>query len=584
MMGSKVIGRVLFLILIVACASRGADTAPAGRAAADASRAGTATASADKATLTVGKLQIIASAGMLSVSLDGRSWFELPARVAVDLEDQRDRDLFAPAFVVENGQCTWTVRSSNWQKKQYVLSAEGSAIVLRVKVQGQGKLGKLRFFPEDNGHGLRLGYDVSRYLLPVALGGAQATPQWRNTLESAAIELGYMTPPLLAFPFAGTMPGSCAIGLAPQSGHYNVDHFTCEFSSFHEGLFSTDFLGYTQVNGEYELPALTFTAGADEFAALAAHVQWLYEFGGCRHPDRSHSPRWWLGPFFCGWGEQANLTPDNVYAGANQANYAIMSQRLDDLGLKPTAIIIDDKWQSHYGQLLPDPAKWPDLRAFVDREHAKGRRVLLWVKSWDNEGLDAEECVHCLCTPYGADPTSPAYRRRVAETMHRLLSADAGCFNCDGFKIDFANCMPLGKNLVTRQPGVYGIELLKRMMKLLYDSAKAVKPDCLINNSCAHPYFAEVTDQCRLHDYPGQLRSLWEVREFRARLFRTAFPGISVDTDDPSSSSRNEMLDYLRRAPELGVPDLYSLHGKLSDDDLREVARIWADYGRKLEK
>ena len=542
-----------------------------------------AAASDSQATFTAGKLQLVASARTIGVSLEGRSLFELPARVAVDVEEQRDQDLFEPAFRVEGGRCVWTVRSTNWEKKQYELSAEGAAVVLRVKVQGRGKLGTLRFFPEDKQHGLRLAYEVSRYLLPVALGGAKAVPQWRNTMESAAIELGYMTPPLLAFPFAGDFSGSCAVGLAPPPGGYNLDHFRCEFASFQDGLFSTDFLGYTEVHGEYELPALTFTAGADEFAALAAHAQWLYQFGGCHRADRSQVPRWWLGPFFCGWGEQAHLSPGSVYAGANQQNYSIMSQRLDELGLKPSAIIIDDKWQAQYGELLPDPAKWPDLRAFVDGQHAKGRRVLLWVKSWDTEGLRAEECVRCLCTPYGADPTSPAYRRRIAETMHRLLSPEPGCFNCDGFKIDFANCMPLGKNLATHQPGVYGIELLKRLLSVLHDSAKGVKPDCLINNSCAHPYFAEVTDQCRLHDYNGQLRWLWEVREFRARLFRTAFPGISVDTDDESSSSRREMLDYLHRAPELGVPDLYSLHGRLTDEDLREVARIWAAYCRKLD-
>jgi hypothetical protein len=44
------------------------------------------------------------------------------------------------------------------------------------------------------------------------------------------------------------------------------------------------------------------------------------------------------------------------------------------------------------------------------------------------------------------------------------------------------------------------------------------------------------------------------------------------------------MLEYVRRAPELGVPDLYSLHGQLTDDDLREVGRIWAGYSRKLDR
>lgn len=37
--------------------------------------------------------------------------------------------------------------------------------------------------------------------------------------------------------------------------------------------------------------------------------------------------------------------------------YNDMSEHLDRLGLRPTAIIIDDKWQKAYGTFLPDPEK-----------------------------------------------------------------------------------------------------------------------------------------------------------------------------------------------------------------------------------
>lgn len=545
-------------------------------------------ASANQSLFTVGKLQVKASTQIISVSVEGKPVFELPARVAVDVDGSTDNDLFEPSFRQENNRCVWTVQSSNWEKKEYSISVEGPAIVLRVKIRGKGKLGKLRYFPENRKVGQSLGYEVSRYFVPVAAGGSKALPQWCNTMESAAIKLGYMTPPLLAFPFEGKFAGSCAVGLAPKPGAYNIDSFSCQFATFEDGLFSTDFYGYTEVNGEYELPSITFTPGNDVYDALSGYSEWLYGFGGCHKIDRTNVPRWWMGPFFCGWGEQAYLNPSNIFAGANQKDYNTMSSRLDELGLKPTVIIIDDKWQNSYGELLPDLKKWPDMRAFVDAEHAKGRRVLLWMKSWDNEGLRSEECVKSLCVPYCADPTSPIYKKRIQETMHRLLSSEPGCFNCDGFKVDFANCMPLGKNLVTYEHGVYGIELLKRLLTLIYQSAKAVKPDCLINTSCSHPYFAEVTDQCRLHDYNGQLRYLWEVREFRAKLFRAAFPGISIDTDDPYCTSKEQTLNYLRRSPELGIPVLYQLHGTercpLTDEDFRDVAKIWKDYSLKLEK
>lgn len=542
----------------------------------------------DAKAFTVGKLQVKASAKTIVVSIADKAIFELPARVAMDVAESPDSDLSVPSFRKEGDRCVWTVKSSNWEKKEYSLSAEGSAVVLRVKVYGKGKLGKLRYFQEDRKAGQSLGYEVSRYFVPVALGGAQALPQWRNTMEDGSIKLSYLAPTILAFPFEGNFQGSCAVGLAPKPGGYNFDHFTCEFSSKRDGLFSTDFYGYTEVDGEYELPAIIFNLGNDEFDALAVHSEWLYQFWGCQKVDRTKVPRWWLGPFFCGWGEQSYLSTGNNKDAANQKNYTMMSNRLDELGLKPSVIIIDDKWQKEYGVLLPDPEKWPDLRSFVDTEHAKGRRVLLWMKSWDKEGLSPEECIKSNSTLKGADPTSPVYQKRIKETMHKLLSDEPGCFNCDGFKIDFLSTLPTGKDLEIHEPGVYGIELQKRLFKLIYESAKAVKPECLINSSTCHPYFSEVTDQSRLHDYNPNLRYIWEVREFRAKIFQAAFPGISIDTDDPNCTSKEQVMNYIRRSPELGVPDLYKLHRagsfELNDDDFREIARIWKAYSLKLDK
>ena len=169
--------------------------------------------------------------------------------------------------------------------------------------------------------------------------------------------------------------------------------------------------------------------------------------------------------------------------------------------------------------------------------------------------------------------------------MATLLGEGEGCCNCDGFKVDFANVMPLGRDL-SGTTSSYGIELLKQWFELFYNAAKAVKPDCLVNNSCAHPYFAEVTDQARLHDYAGSLRAAWEVMSFRQRLFRAALPGVLIDTDGVSSSHR-ETMDYLRRAPQLGVPDLYRLtqagNPPLAAEDWAEIREVWRKYSAGLD-
>ncbi len=375
-----------------------------------------------------------------------------------------------------------------------------------------------------------------RYLEPCGHpGGLFRAPQYLCTSQDGEIDLGYLAPPMLAYPF--TLDGAewLALGLAPRPGHYNFDRFCCHFTQSDPQLqsfyLSTDFLGYTRVNGQYELPAIAITSGENEFAALAAQTHALVAYAEHPRRDWADSPRWWYGPLFCGWGEQAYYNRAQMQAAAAQEPYSRMSDELDEIGLRPTAIIIDDKWMTSYGEALPDPAEMAGPARFVEREHARGRRVMLWFKAWNSDGLPLDECINLWSQPYGADPTSPAYQQRMHRLMHTLLSADAGCYNCDGFKVDFANVMPLGRLLQSHDHGVYGFEMLKRWYTLFYSAAKAVKPDCLVNTSAAHPYYADVTDQARLHDYDCHLRVAWDVRSYRQKLFHAALPGISIDTD-----------------------------------------------------
>lgn len=471
----------------------------------------------------------------------------------------------------------WSGCSNIWDKKEYILEIYENCFLFKIKVYGDGYLGKVTYFERSS-------YEFSRYFIPNPSGGALILPQYHSPEQFGSVSMQYSTPPLLGFAFEFDDCWMC-MGIAPQPGNYNFEKFDYEYE--HAGFFAlaTDFLGYTEVNGEYELPGIIGTAGSNEYAALASYAEGLYKFCGCVRKDWSDSPRWWYGPFFCGWAEQAAMNPGNQFEAANQQNYEDMSRRLDVLDLHPTAIIIDDKWQNTYGEALPDLKKWPDMRAFTDMEHAKGRKVMLWFKCWNHEGLSAEECVHWYSLPQGADPTSPLYRQRMRKTLYKLLSSDKDCYNCDGFKIDFANVMPHGKNLKSFG-NIYGIELLKAMITLIYDTAKSIKPDCLINNSCSHPYFAEVTDQCRLHDYAGTQRSAWRVMNYRQKLYQAAMPGVLIDTDCVRSNYR-ETLNYINRCSELGVPDLYFLSGtdKVPFDDqlLDALKKSWTSYGKKLD-
>ena len=530
--------------------------------------------------------------GGFTVSAHGETWLECPAMIAVDANGEKDSDeRFLPMMSyeqkTEEGKTIhiWRTQSKLWTKKEYVLEEAENAARFFVRVEGRGKVDALRFF------GCHARYEAAEYLLPVA-NHADSSRNLRMITEPGVIELGYFTPPCYVYPFhmAGCA-GWLGVGLAARAGQYNFHQFLYQNENQNRCGFEVPLYGQTTVDGAWESQSLLFVTGEDAYDVVRAYARWHYDAGWCAKKDRNHEPDWWSRPIFCGWGEQEAL--QRMHGGtqkdfATQKDYTRMSERLDEYGLYPGCIIIDDKWQKEYGSALPDPEKWPDLRAFADAEHRKGRRVVLWFRSWYPEGLSQEECIEYLCTACGADPTSGKYRARMRETIHTLLSDEPGCYNCDGFKIDFANCMPLGKYVSCHEKGVYGVELLKRFFTMMRDFAKAAKPDVLINCSCAHPYFDEIVDQARIHDYWGTMRNTPEVMAHRAKLCKAAMEDVLIDTDAGGVGSRRDFHRWMKAQPELGIPDLYYLTAAgdvpFDEEDIALIRGVWNDYEIQRKK
>lgn len=518
-------------------------------------------------------------------------WFYYPAVSAVDANGKLDRDdPFVHILSFETEQhgalerYIWRTHSELWEQKQYVLEVAPHSARYYVQVEGKGHIDSIRYFSEQ------ARYEAAGYLLPVA-NHADYARNLRMSNEPGSIGLGYFTPPCYCYPFyMSECDGWLGVGLAARAGQYNFDSFVYANGNAGTCGFVLPLNGQTSVDGTWESQSIIFIEGNDAYDVIRAYAAWHYENGWCRKADRSQTPKWWKRPIFCGWGEQEALRhrcgaarPSDF---ATQSDYEAMSARLDAMDLHPGCIIIDDKWQKLYGESLPDREKWPNMRAFTDTEHEKGRKVVLWFRSWYPEGLLQEECVEYLCTACAADPTSAAYRRRMRQNIRILLSDEPGCCNCDGFKIDFANCMPLGKYVSCHEPGVYGVELLKRYLMLIHDCAKQVKPDALINCSCAHPYFDEITDQCRMHDYWGTMRNAPELFAHRVKLATAALPDVLVDMDAGGTGSRRDFRRWIRAQGKLGIPDLYYLSESgdvpFDDEDIALIRQAWREYEAAL--
>ncbi|HWM04360.1 MAG TPA: hypothetical protein VNP92_18650, partial [Actinophytocola sp.] len=353
-----------------------------------------------------------------------------------------------------------------------------------------------------------------------------------------------------------------------------------------------DYEGHTHVAGELTLPAVVIQFGhAGPTAALRAHRDLLVE-RGLAPRARTGLADHWRQPMFCGWGAQHHLalrTGGSTKDFATQANYDSFLDHLARRGVVPGTVVVDDKWARHYASCRPDETKWPDLPGWIAERHSRGQRVLLWWKAWDPEGAPAQACVRLSDgTPVALDPEHPLGRRTVEDAVEHML----GELDADGLKVDFLARTPSGTALRHAGPS-WGTALLHRLLALVYDTAKRVKPDSLIVTHTPNPAFVDVTDMLRLND----IRMLDAVdpdgpvvpqMRYRAAVVDAACPGVPVDTDGWCLPDRDEWAAYLRVQPELGVPALYyATHIDLSDEplrpaDLAEVARVWADYRRSV--
>lgn len=536
-----------------------------------------------------------------SVGKDGAvSFFE-----TVDEED-------LSALEVERtgeGRFVFTSKSSLWEKKTVVLECGEDGFSFTPTVYGRGAAGKAAYFSsarverDADWHEKLIErgseYEFCEYLVPYP-----ADHPRKDASESFRSFYELMVPPPYVFPcrMEAIADRRFGFGLVAAPGEHNFIHF--DYTNVnpghkHSGFYlSTDFEGHTKVDGSFTLPAIRVFFGDDDLGVVRAWADYHYENGLCARRKQAKVPRWWYGPIVCGWNEQDALCREGVAQKdmATENVYRKIADLTDEYGVRPTVLIIDDKWQKTYGDCLPDPAKWRDMRAFTDYMHRRGIHTLLWFKMWGGEGLPADEVMDGAGMPYRtvtldyapyADPTNEKYREHLKKILYTLLSSDEGCMNCDGFKLDYSLMMPYGKRAKSAS-GKYGAELTHELHKLIYETAKAIKPDCLINASPAHPYFAEYCDMARLHDYGWGRRNETEEMRKRAAIFRATLGDVLIDCDSANYGCREDAMRYYRAQPSIGVPDIYQFTSDevyaLDGADWAEIRTAFNGYADEMDR
>ena len=531
---------------------------------------------------------------LIDILLDGESVARLNAASVVSLSDKTDEPEitgFTCTATEYGNRYVWSAKSQVWDALEFVADEFADRIEYFVRVHGRGAIDSVSYF-----NGSEYEFDRGFTPIPTVDGAAECEFSAQKTFD----EFSYLTvPPMFVYVFdTAGIKSRLSFALAAKRGNHLFTKFSynTELVGWQRVFrFETDQSGHAKVDGVYETPKILIYSSPSREEALKYYCDYYFSHGIAESKAPAKKPRFWYGPIACGWTEQASFaTAKGIGYGqpdmARQELYDNFNAELERRDLHPTLMIIDDKWQTAYGDPYADTSKWPDLRGWIDENRAKnGRCTMLWYKMWDSEGLPDDECMMSSnkWQTRTADPTNPKYRARLKKAMHRLLSSDEGCYNADGLKLDFAFFQPTGREAFSYD-GKFGVELFLEYIKTIYAFAKEAKPDCVISASPCHPLFAAYVDHARLHDYHPDLRRAPEEFAFRKALYNLALPRSLVDTDGAGYRTRRDTVRYLLAAPTLGIPDLYCITDTpcmhITDDDWKAVAAAWREYERNLPR
>jgi hypothetical protein len=389
----------------------------------------------------------------------------------------------------------------------------------------------------------------------------------------------FFTPP--PFCYVVQIPGERWMGIGVQATPGEHQFTEYRYHGAQKSFYlSLSYEGQTRA-ANFESPTIGFDFAPDPYAALRIHA----EHNAIPHRQPQNTAKWWTEPIFCGWGAQCYLSA--VAGGrapdfARQEHYEHFMRVLEENGVAPGIVVLDDKWQTTYGDNHADPNKWHDIRGFIRAQHDAGRKVLLWLKVWDPEGLPAEECItNRSGVVLSFDPTNPAFQQRLREQIQRMLTD----YDADGYKLDFTARIPTSPGVKVHGTA-FGLELMRAYLEILYTESKRLKPDALIMAHTPHPYLADVVDMIRLNDV-NTAKDVNAQMIHRAKVARAALPDVIIDTDNWPMPNITAWRDYVRLQPDLGVPSLYfathvdSTREQLTADDYQLIRDSWARWRAK---
>jgi len=549
----------------------------------------------------------------LFIDRDHEPLFTVPAVAGLSSDTQPEHLTRVTTSVrqiaADRWEVTATASSDLWASRRFVWRFFPDRIEFQQFATGHGKLGRCyflsngvsnrwdkgtteghlwdatiyadRYFSPSPNHANQFDFNIA---MPQILGfSVGREPDSEEDFRPERMT-GIFAPPPLFLAFHGNKTWT-GLGIGAKPGDYQFPALEYTGSRYAGASFFVDYMGYRTINGEFESPTLAFTFAFAPLDALASYTAWL-DASGFSTGQAKKDVLWHHLPIFCGWAEQTvesvpfGIAPNTM---ATQANYEKWLGKLEDRGLPIGTVIIDDKWQLHYGTFEVDPAKWPDMKGFVAAQHARGRHVLLWVPVAETDGLPPSLCVMANGKCVIADVGKPEYEAYLRPRLRHLVE-DIGI---DGFKEDWVGA-PAAPGLPLTGPAT-GIEFVRRFQWILWSEAHKWKPDAMVETQTPNALFRESSDLIRLNDIWYATRDVPEVLRMRARI--ASISGWSlVDTDNASSTTLKDWWSYMLAQPSIGVPALdfvtktESTQETPSDGQWSALALLWREYIDNFKK
>jgi len=440
------------------------------------------------------------------------------------------------------------------------------------------------------------------------------------------------------------------MGLAVPAGQ--AQFLSYEYSGGEGFGLNLTYDGETRIKNVWKSPSIVFLAGGpDVYEMLDKYVDHLSRVGMLPENDRSEIPLWWRKPIFGGWGEQVfhsnrwdcyfsgkydDWEEDNVDKLCTQAAYETMLATLEKKGIDPTILIVDNRWFSLTSHLEVDEELWPDMKGFITAQHAKGRKVILWVSPWsycrsawgkdvplseqmildDSKAFTLEldtDVFYPACKrehrktrrklelpeatlaephwKFFVDPLNQDYVQRLSDNIQYLLSPEG--LDADGFEFDYTHFLPQHRGIepvTPRTQQAWGVELLHSLISIYYHSAKNAKSDALIISHTFNPYFNDVVDMLRLQDIYTDRRSIVPQMDHRAQIAKRACPGCMIHTDQHPMPSLEAWREYAAYQSKIGNPCLYYVTGiettreRFTEQDYELLRQTWTRYNAELDE